>query len=266
MPVEILRTSLKLQMEPRFRFLYETGRLEELLDPNPRDVAEEILRRILESSKPTVTNIFSLSMFSGKTTAAVDFADLADKSSLQVIAVQPKSSLRHGELQKTKITTHKQEKYRTLPAILTDPNLRSVVEVAKRIDREKQSSRPVLIIDEAMLYKKNEANTQKAEEYVESIRQIGIDVVTTGITRNFKTKPFVVMDHLVRASSTRENWDNVQMTTQCAFCTERAKGTARYIFKDGQIRLATEKDPDHLAGGDDKYAQVCVDIHRSFAP
>ncbi|MFH1827060.1 MAG: hypothetical protein ABH812_01340 [bacterium] len=263
MSVEILRTSLNRQVEPRFRSLYEAGRLEELLDPNPQDVAQEVFRIIFESSNPTVINLFSLSMFSGKTTAAIDFAYLAKQNGLQVIAVQPKSGLRHGKLQEKQITTHKQQKYKTLSATLTNPNLLSVVNIAEEMDRKKIESRPILIIDEAMLYLDNTDNPQEAEECVERIRLMGIDVVTTGIIRNFKAEPFVVMNHLVEASSRRENWDNIQMTTQCAFCTERAKGTARYIFENGEIKLAPYKDPEHKPGGDDSYAQVCIDVHKS---
>lgn len=262
--VEVLQTRLINEITPRFRRLYELNRLEELLDPQPQDAARQILERIQLSREGSVNSIFSLSMFSGKTTAAIDFYYMAKEEGMHVIAVQPKSGLRYGEQQETEIITHKRKNYQTVPAILTNPNLQSVLEIAKQERKKVGKEKFALIIDETMLYTENETNLQEAEDCIEQIRTMGIDVIPTGITRTYQTTPFPVMDHLVNVSPFKDSWGTLQMTTECAFCPERAQGTALYIIENDDIQLAP-LDISHVkVGGVDCFLQVCVVNHPSF--
>ncbi len=262
--VEVLQTRLIDEVTPRFRRLYEAKQLEKLLIPQPHEVADEILRRIQSNTEGTVSAIYSLSMYSGKTTAAVDFAYKARSNGMHVFGVQP-SLLRFGKQQESQIMTHQQLEYLTFPAVLTDTNLKSVLKIAEEEKEKVEIDRLVLIIDEAMFYFDHDQNPQEAEDYIEQIRMMGIDIILTGITRTYQTTPFIVMDHLVTASARNNLWSATQMTTQCAFCPERATGTARYVIENGDIRLASVKEPPVKPGGTDLYLQVCVDKHPSFA-
>lgn len=254
-------------LDSKFKTLYETDGLDELLRPHPQSAAEEIFRRIRVSKEGTVNLLYSLSMFSGKTRAAIKLAKILEAYRIPVLAVQPLNETevktRFGEIQESEIMTHQLQNPESFPSQKISTNFESALNEAAILNKKK-GNKKVLIIDEGMFFIDHNENPEEAVEYIEQIRQLGIHVVITGITRNFKAAPFIVMDHLVEESKQIKHWDSVQMTTQCVFCPERAKGTARYIIENGTIRLATLQDPDVVEGSNDKYIQVCVDNHPSF--
>lgn len=255
-------------LDPKFKHLLETDNLDELLIPNPQNAAKEIVKRIIASNEGTVNLLYSLSMFSGKTRAAIRLAKILNDDQIPILAVQPLNETvvktRFGEKQESEMMTHQLQNPESFPTKRISTNFRSAIDEAMKLSQKKGKKR-VLIIDEGMFFIDHNHNPEEAVKYIEQIRRLGIHVVITGIIRNFKAAPFIVMDHLVKESKLRENWDSIQMTTQCAFCSERAKGTARYIIKNDIIRLATLEDPDVVTGSNDKYIQVCVNKHPSFA-
>lgn len=262
---EILRTpSLWDSLDPTFRKLYQENGLDQLLDPNPQDAAEEIFRRIRVSKEGTVNLLYSLSMFSGKTRAAIRLAKIAGSYGIPIVAIQPSNGIRFGESQESEIMTHQLQNPESYPSKKIGTNLFSALEVAKELN-DQNTYKKVLIIDEGMFYFDHQDNPEEAEVLVEGMRDLGIHIVITGITRTYQATPFIVMDHLVKAAPNRQGWNAIEMSTQCAFGPERAKGTARYVVQNGNTRLATLSDPFYQPGSANSYVQVCVDKHPSFA-
>lgn len=255
-------------LDPKFKHLLETDNLDELLIPSPQKAAEDIFRIIKTTKEGTVNLIYSLSMFSGKTRAAIKLAKILDTYRIPILAVQPLNGsevkTRFGEKQESEIMTHQLQNPESYPSQKISTNFLSAYDEAKKL-KEKKGTKKVLIIDEGMFFIDHIINPEKGEKIIEEIRKLRIHVVVTGISRTYKATPFIVMDHLVTASTRNNFWNAIQMTTQCAFCSERAKGTARYVRDNDVIRLATFDDPDVVEGSNDKYIQVCVDKHPSFA-
>lgn len=265
--MEVLRhPSIFPVLNSNFRRLLDVSDgLDELLIPHPQLTAEEIFRNIQESDEGTVNLVYSLSMFSGKTRAAIKLSTILNEHNIPVLGIQPANGIRFGESQESSIMTHQLQNPESMPALKTNLNFGSVLEIAKKFKEDNKNEKTVLIIDEGMFFFDHLDHPDSAEKIVEDIRKLGIHIVITGITRTYQTTPFIVMDHLVNVAGNHHGWNTFEMTTQCAFCTKRAKGTARYVRDNGNIRLATLEDPFYEEGSSDKYVQVCVDKHPSFA-
>src|SRR3990167_1913146 len=206
---EILREpSLWDRLDPKFRELYQSNGLDNLLSPNPQDAAEEAFNNIRNSAEGTVHLFHSLSMFSGKTRAAIRLARMLESFGISVLAVQPKNAERFGLNQETAIMTHQLQNPERYPSKEIGTNLYSALEIAKELSQQ-NAYKKALIIDEGMFYFDHQENPEEAEVLVESMRDLGIHVVMTGITRTYQTTPFIVMDHLVKAASNRQGWNAI---------------------------------------------------------
>lgn len=256
--------AIRDRLDPSFRDHYDNRMMEELLIPNPIEKAIELLGRIKDNDIATVSLIYSLSMYSGKTTAAVELLELIKREKeIFAEAVQPKFTRFEG--QEHKIMTHQKVKPQSYKAILTDTSLYSVLEIAEELKSKSEGKKAVLVIDEGMFFIDHNDNPDEAVEIIEHIRSMGIHVVITGITLNFKQRPFTVMDYLVRSAENIDSWFIDEMSTQCAFGPERARATARYFINGEQADLAKLTDPDVLPGSEERYLQVCGDKHPSFS-
>jgi len=224
--------------------------LRDLLSPMPEEAAREIMRVFAASRLPQVVIIHSQSMFSGKTSVLYEIAKLVGFR--YIFGFQPQAAVR-WEKQKGNIVTRD-------GGLISAESIESddLADVLKYVKNRQitPENRPYIFIDEIMLFTKTAANC--ATQILEELRNAGFHVVVTGIDYTFQEEPFTFMHNLLGFASSSSNWHQVEMSTRCKYCGQRAAGSRR-IKPNGEI--AHFEDAQFEAG--DHYEPVCLGQHKS---
>jgi thymidine kinase len=250
-----------------FLRLREQGRLDERLSPSPVEVADALAHTISTTKIPTVHIVHALSMFSGKTSSIIGAASILQKEGTPVFAFQPGAAHRYDG-QEVQIISNGSEESQKLkfPAKVIDNNdLFSVIELAREF-LNSNGQKQTIVIDDAQLFISQNGKPEEAIQAISELQKLGFDVIVSGITRTFEGKPFTFMQDLVDYASDTFTWNAVEMSSLCACCDKKAKGTRRYVSLNGDDpRIAKLGERFDVAGGSKLYIPVCMDEHLSFS-
>ncbi len=244
----------------RYREIYkirgELGLLKDLLNPQPKEVADRIMAVFAEKEKGQVMIVHSKSMFTGKTTVFLELEQQIERiGENKIISLQPEAALRYGEEQRTHVMTRDRRKIKGIT--IESNNLKDVVLYIEK-ENIAPNKYPFIFIDEIMLFHKTEADD--AILYLEHLRMKGFNIVVDGIDYTFQEEPFTFMHELIGKSLDNLNWNQIEMRTRCKYCGRPARGTRRVKVETGEI--AQYNDVTFLAG-DSEYEPVCCQEHPS---
>ena len=251
---------LEIYMKPSINYDYvyqirsKLGLLGELLKPKPDKVVTEIRNMLSEATEGQIIVVHAKSMFTGKTTVLCQLAEKV--GSEKVTAFQPRNAVRWQE-QETAIVSRDGSQVQA--KIIENNSLRSILEFVKR-KRISPQKTPYLLIDEIMLFTKEDKNHEDAVRAIEELRTMGFHVIVDGINYTFQEEPFTFMHRLLSETRRKDgNWHAIEMSTRCRYCDKDAVGTRR--IKEGQI--ASYSDTVYLAGDKEQYEPVCCEEHES---
>lgn len=169
-------------------------------------------------------------MSSGKTAALIEIAVRSNIANRKALIVKPKFDTRNPE---GFIESRSGAKI----AATVLPDDMQIVD---------KTSYQLICFDEVHFYEQD-----KKDKFIWLINELlfdGIGVVVSGLDMDYKGKPFGLMAHLLAIA------DDVQkLKAVCVKCGEDASMTLR--ISSGKERF--------LCGGDDKYAAVCRNCHKS---
>lgn len=247
-----------LNYEYIYQIRSELNILSELLEPQPEEVASQVMQILAESSERSVIVIHSKSMFSGKTTAMWHVANQVGQD--RILAFQPKAALRYFG-QEDKVMSRDGL---TLQATTIKDN--SLWRIVKAVNEEKINPKdyPYLFIDEVMLSIGEAQNHKEAVWALETLRKMGFHVIINGIDYTFQEEPFTFMHQLLAEAKSDPNWHEIEMSTRCRYCGDRARGTRRWkVDENGKRSEIADYNDTAFKAGDSEYEPVCCGEHKS---
>ena len=129
--------------------------------------------------------------------------------------------------------------------------------------------KPVIVIDELMLFKKHENKSDEVIEILDYIKSLGFDIIVTGLTKDYRGLPFSPMKEIVDLLPEKEkdNWHGHMAKTRCYYCGDWANLTQRIIvdLDTGNLTLAPYSGKTHVVGDMEvRVGSKTSEIYRSI--
>lgn len=268
-PIDVYEDIHNDEKEPLLRYDYvwrvrsKLGLLSELLEPPPEEVVEKVLDIIDQSEKAVVVNLHSKGMFTGKTTTICRLTAAAGEK--KTVVFQPRAAIHSDEegFEEQEKAVISRDDLKIEATTTEDNDLWSIVRmVADKKINSKET--PYILIDDVMLFIANASDPEDAVAALNALRMMGFNVVVNGIDYTFQEEPFSFMHDLLEYSLKDPNWHEIEMSTRCRYCGERARGTRRWRLdeKRERVGMADFSDTTYVAG-DSEYEPVCCKEHKS---